>query len=167
MSDDKEVMNGVSQKLGIPPLVMEDETPINGISTNPSDFKMLPISKEDQQTEEDFEFSRANIKKLMDDGQMALAHLLRVARAKEDARTYEVVGNMIKNLGELGTRLLELHDQRRAILPVSVEPEPEPETPNNGEFVGTTAQLLAQFHKSKQLIHEQESSSEENSNQKD
>jgi len=57
----------------------------------------------------DFEYQRQNFYSLVEKGQDAIEGILDLARESEHPRTYEVAGQLIKNVAEVTEKLGDLH----------------------------------------------------------
>lgn len=92
----------------------------------------------------DYEKTRNNLHSLLAQGQEALYHALEIAKSSEHPRAFEVVGNLMKQLSEINTQLLDLHQQKQKLDAGSGEKEKD-QTPqnvtNNAIFVGSTSEL--------------------------
>lgn len=110
----------------------------------PKDDK-LPVVRDtapvlDTQVERDAEYVRQNLYDLIEKGHGAIDNLLTLADQSQNARTYEVLGGMIKTLVDTNKDLLDFHQQKNKL----VEPE-KPAATNNVQqnlFVGSTGELL-------------------------
>lgn len=101
------------------------------------------IQDEIKPIDDDFEHTRDNLRDLLEKGKDALEHALELAKSGENARSYEVVGAMMKQLADINQQLLDLHIQRNKIKETST---PETKSNNSGfqqnnVFVGSTAEL--------------------------
>jgi hypothetical protein len=96
-------------------------------------------------TEDDYEFARAHIKKLILASDDAIDRLHELATDAEHPRAFEVLTAMIKNTADMNASLLDLVKNRKKIVqePVGgVSPSSANNvTTNNSIFVGTTADL--------------------------
>lgn len=143
----QEVMKSISDALGMNPLTVEskedDQLPAEVEELLPA---IVELTQEEKEGEEDFALARANIKSLLEKGEGAFEQLCRIAEATEQPRAFEIVSTLMKTLVESNKQLLELHDQRRQLLPmVSVKKEEEEKKANitnNNVFVGTTEEFL-------------------------
>jgi hypothetical protein len=85
----------------------------------------------------DYDYARENLYNLVENGNVALEDLIELAKQSEHPRAYEVVGQMIKTLGDTTSQLTTLHEKQMK-LNVS---KPEQVT-NNNLFVGSATDLL-------------------------
>jgi hypothetical protein len=147
MSENKPVMKSISESLGMAPLIVGEQTPIEAEIVESTALIVAEepeLTEEEKQAEEDFAVARENVKGILEKGQEALDSILRIAEASEHPRAFEVAANLIKTLTDSNKSLLDLHEQRRQLAPVKA-PEEKKEAAqitNNNVFVGTTAELL-------------------------
>jgi hypothetical protein len=93
-------------------------------------------------TEDDYEFARAHIKKLIVTSDDAIERLHELATDAEHPRAFEVLTTMIKNTADMNSSLLDLVKNRKKIVqePVSGNAATTVTT-NNSIYVGTTTEL--------------------------
>lgn len=89
--------------------------------------------------EDDYDHARTNLRKLLLDGQAALATALSVAQQSEHPRAIEVVGNLMKQMADINQQLLDLHQQKQKL--DAPKTEKSGSTTNNAIFVGSTTDL--------------------------
>ena len=97
------------------------------------------LKKSDQNdSEKDYEYSRANLYSLVEKGQDAIEGILDLARESEHPRTYEVAGQLIKNVAEVTEKLGDLHLKMQKLKEL---PDRGPKNVTNALFVGSTTEL--------------------------
>ena len=99
---------------------------------------IIPRPKEKDDIDSDYKYSRENLYSLVERGQDAIDGILTLAKETEHPRTYEVAGQLIKNVGEVTEKLLQLQEKMKKLNDEIVK------TPNrveNNLFVGSTAEL--------------------------
>lgn len=110
----------------------------------------LPVvSNEAAQTsgeeQEDIDLVRNTLRNLLATGTDAVENLSDIARSSEAARTYEVLGSLIKNMSEVSKDLLEMHKTKKEII-APKEDTGMPGTAINNQynvvFTGTTSDIL-------------------------
>jgi hypothetical protein len=69
---------------------------------------IVPRPKDDEDVSADYKYSRENFYNLVERGQDAIDGILELAKESEHPRTYEVAGQLIKNVGEVTEKLLDL-----------------------------------------------------------
>ena len=86
----------------------------------------------------DYKYQRENFYNLIERGQDAIDGILDLARESENARTYEVAGNLIKSVAEVTEKLGDLQSKMKKLKEV---PNSAPKNVTNALFVGSTAEL--------------------------
>lgn len=90
----------------------------------------------------DYESARGNLHSLLVQGQEALMSALDVAKQSENPRAFEVVGNLMTQLADVNSKLLDLSEKRQKLADKAAVPAPGNQvTNNNAFFVGSTADL--------------------------
>ena len=74
----------------------------------------------------------------MEKGTDAIEGILEIARESEHPRTYEVAGNLIKQVAEVTEKLGELQEKMKRLKEV---PSNAPKSVTNALYVGSTAEL--------------------------
>ena len=69
---------------------------------------IIPRPKDNEDVSADYKYSRENFYNLIERGQDAIDGILELAKESEHPRTYEVAGQLIKNVGETTEKLLDL-----------------------------------------------------------
>lgn len=95
-------------------------------------------------TEDDYEFARAHIKKLILASDDAIERLHELATDAEHPRAFEVLTTMIKNTADMNSSLLDLVKNRKKIVQEPVgggTPSAPGSVTNNVVFTGSTADL--------------------------
>ena len=108
------------------------------------DAKPIPAKTEksnlsSDDIKKDYDYTRGNLYSLIEKGQEAINGILELAQETEQARAYEVAGQLIKNVADATDKLMELQKKLK-----EVEEEKTvkgPSTVNNALFVGSTADL--------------------------
>lgn len=86
----------------------------------------------------DFNYVRNNIKELIDNGSSAVDEILKVAKAGDSPRAYEVLGQLLKTVSEMNKDLLDLYQKSKAIKKEEIKVN---HTTNNSIYVGSTSEL--------------------------
>ena len=103
-----------------------------------SKIEKVKSSSEDD-IKKDYDYTRGNLYSLIEKGQEAIDGILELAQETEQARAYEVAGQLIKSVADATDKLMELQKKLK-----DVEEEKQakgPSTVNNALFVGSTAEL--------------------------
>ena len=86
----------------------------------------------------DYEYQRENFYNLVEKGSAAIDGILELAKESEHPRTYEVAGNLIKQVAEVTEKLGDLQEKMRKLKEV---PNNAPKNVTNALFVGSTKEL--------------------------
>lgn len=100
------------------------------------------VEIKDSTIEDDVEFARQNIKKLINKGGTAFDNLLLVANESEQPRAYEVVATLIKNLSDLNKDLLELQKRKKDLQGSDDKKQSGSVNVDKAVFVGSTTELV-------------------------
>ena len=82
-----------------------------------------------------------NLYNLIERGTDAIEELIQVAKESEHPRAYEVVGQLLKTVGETNGKLLEIHKMKKDITREEQEVSIRSQNVTNALFVGSTAEL--------------------------
>jgi hypothetical protein len=105
------------------------------VESNVSESKIIEVPDDPRK---DYEYTRANLYNLIEKGQEAINGILEVAQSSDHPRAYEVAGQLIKSVGDVSDKLLDLQKKMKDLdAPVKGGPT----TVNNALFVGSTAEL--------------------------
>ena len=96
------------------------------------------LKNDDSDIEKDYEYQRDNFYNLVEKGSTAIDGILELAKESEHPRTYEVAGNLIKQVAEVTEKLGDLQEKMRRLKEV---PNTAPKSVTNALFVGSTAEL--------------------------
>ena len=99
---------------------------------------IIPRPKEKDDIDSDYKYSRENLYSLVERGQDAIDGILTLAKETEHPRTYEVAGQLIKNVGEVTEKLLQLQEKMKKL---NDEVGKTPSKVTNALFVGSTSDL--------------------------
>tara|TARA_B100000927_G_scaffold267013_1_gene240866 strand:- start:383 stop:793 length:411 start_codon:yes stop_codon:yes gene_type:complete len=107
--------------------------------SKPVEKKVIPRPKENNEDiENDYKYQRENFYNLVEKGTDAIEGILEIARESEHPRTYEVAGNLIKQVAEVTEKLGELQEKMKRLKEV---PNNAPKNVTNALYVGSTAEL--------------------------
>ena len=112
------------------------EIPSGSIIKKPPERKMVESNANDLNT--DYRYARENIYNIIERGQEAIEDLLQDARDSGNARMFEVVGQLIKTVGEQNQNLINVHKQ---VKDITQDTKAVPSNVTNALFVGSTAEL--------------------------
>lgn len=105
-------------------------------------INQAPEVQKDYQAEADLEYVRANLYDLMGNGTEAISQMMQLAKESQHPRTYEVLSNFIKNMGDVGDKLIELHKSKKELTATEEKSKPSGINVEQAVFVGSTADLL-------------------------
>ena len=100
--------------------------------------KVEKISLAADDVKKDYDYTRGNLYSLIEKGQEAINGILELAQESEMPRAYEVAGQLIKNVGDITDKLLDL---QKKVKDIEDDKPKGPTTVNNALFVGSTAEL--------------------------
>ena len=112
----------------------EDEQPKIEVISSSSQL----LKNDGSDIEKDYEYQRDNFYNLVEKGSAAIDGILELAKESEHPRTYEVAGNLIKQVAEVTEKLGDLQEKMRRLKEV---PNTAPKSVTNALFVGSTAEL--------------------------
>ena len=118
----------ISNALGIP---------FSSASKEEQEIKSVEI-KSEKNLDKDFEYAKDNIKMLISSGSDAIEEILKVAKAGDSPRAYEVVSQLLKTVADMNKDLLDLHQKAKTVKKESVNVK---NTTNNSIYVGSTSEL--------------------------
>jgi hypothetical protein len=122
--------NSIDKALNITSNVIEVESEVTSIElTEP---KVNDVKK-------DYEYTRANLYSLIEKGQEAIDGIMEIAGEGGSARAYEVAGQLIKSVGDVTDKLIDLQKKLKEVEDDS--PKSTNNTTNNAIFVGSTSEL--------------------------
>jgi len=96
------------------------------------------IKSNEDDIDNDYKYQRENFYNLIERGQDAIEGILDIAKESDHPRTYEVAGNLIKQVAEVTEKLGDLQEKMRKLKEV---PNSAPKNVTNALFVGSTAEL--------------------------
>ena len=96
----------------------------------------------DDSADEDFTFSRANIREVIENGTEAIAKLTIIAQQSQNPRAYEVLAKLMDTVTNASKELLELQEKIRTIDKADVPRDDDSKSQvTNNLFVGSTHEL--------------------------
>lgn len=119
----------ISESLNIETSIVEVESEI------------VPEKKDEKKKSDlvstDYEYTRGQLLSLIEKGQQAVEGILEVADSSQHPRAYEVAGQLIKNIGDVTDKLMNLHKQMKDL----DNNYQGPNNVTNALFVGSTSEL--------------------------
>ena len=101
-----------------------------------------------EQLKKDYEYTRGHLYSLVEKGQEAVDGILDVARASDHPRAYEVAGQLIKSVGDVADKLIDLQGKMKDL---DKEEKRGPTNVTNAMFVGSTSDLQKMLKQQKQI----------------
>ena len=101
------------------------------------ELNISPIKSDDIQ--KDYEYTRANLYSLIEKGQEAINGIMELAGEGGSPRAYEVAGQLIKSVGDVTDKLIDLQKKLKDVEEESVKTTNN--VTNNAVFVGSTSEL--------------------------
>ena len=98
----------------------------------------LPNVKVPEEVDNDYKYQRENFYRLVERGQDAIDGILELAKESEHPRSYEVAGNLIKQVADVTEKLGDLQVKMQKLKEV---PNNAPKNVTNALFVGSTTEL--------------------------
>ena len=100
---------------------------------------VIPRPKENlEDMDADYKYQRENFYNLIERGSDAIEGILDLARESEHPRSYEVAGQLIKQVAEVTEKLGDLQTKMKKLKEV---PKDAPKNVTNALYVGSTAEL--------------------------
>jgi hypothetical protein len=121
----------IANALGITPITPAENTNV---------IRRLEQHANDDTAKDDFTVARSNIHNIIDTGSEALDKLMKIADQSQQARAYEVVAILMKNLLDANKDLLAIQKTIREISDIE-KPTNNTTVNHNNLFVGSTAEL--------------------------
>ena len=111
----------------------------DSVEIEPVKEKKLNLSKNKNDVDKDYEYTRGQLYSLIEKGQEAINGRMEVAGESASPRAYEVAGQLIKSVADSTDKLMDLQKKLK-----EVEKDIQKTTnnvTNNSLFVGSTAEL--------------------------
>ena len=111
----------------------------DSVEIEPVKEKKLNLSKNKNDVDKDYEYTRGQLYSLIEKGQEAINGIMEVAGESASPRAYEVAGQLIKSVADSTEKLMDLQKKLK-----DVEEDIQKTTnnvTNNSLFVGSTAEL--------------------------
>ena len=102
--------------------------------------EIIPSLNEKQDDiKKDYEYTRANLYSLIEKGQEAINGIMELAGESDSPRAYEVAGQLIKSVGDVTDKLIDLQKKLKDVEEDTVKTTNN--VTNNAVFVGSTSEL--------------------------
>ena len=122
------------------------ESSIIEVEKESSEIKKPDSAEIEIDIKKDYEYTRANLYSLIEKGQEAVNGILELAGEGDSPRAYEVAGQLIKNIGDVTDKLIDLQKKIKDLN----EDKPSKvsnSVTNNAVFIGSTSDLLKTLKK--------------------
>ena len=124
--------DSIDKALNVESSIVEvDSEPVE-IEKIDSESKCIDITK-------DYEYTRANLYSLIEKGQEAINGILEVAGEGDSPRAYEVAGQLIKSVGDVTDKLMDLQKKLKDVEVNNTKVSNN--VTNNAVFIGSTSEL--------------------------
>ena len=100
--------------------------------------EVIPPQVTSEDVDNDYKYQRENFYRLVERGQDAIDGILELAKESEHPRSYEVAGQLIKNVADVTEKLGDLQEKMKKL---KEGPNTAPKNVTNALFVGSTAEL--------------------------
>ena len=114
------------------------ESKIVEVENVSNQLDISPLKPDDIQ--KDYEYTRANLYSLIEKGQEAINGIMELAGEGGSPRAYEVAGQLIKSVGDVTDKLIDLQKKLKEVEEDNVKATNN-NTTNNAIFVGSTSEL--------------------------
>ena len=111
----------------------------NIVAVEPESDLSLSVKESNNDIKKDYEYTRANLYSLIEKGQEAINGIMELAGEGGSPRAYEVAGQLIKSVGDVTDKLIDLQKKLKEVEKDTVKTTNN--VTNNALFVGSTAEL--------------------------
>ena len=112
----------------------------NIVAVEPESETILNATKEsNNDIKKDYEYTRANLYSLIEKGQEAINGIMELAGEGGSPRAYEVAGQLIKSVGDVTDKLIDLQKKLKDVEEDTIKTTNN--VTNNAVFVGSTSEL--------------------------
>ena len=111
----------------------------NIVAVEPESDLSLSVKESNNDIKKDYEYTRANLYSLIEKGQEAINGIMELAGEGGSPRAYEVAGQLIKSVGDVTDKLIDLQKKLKDVEDESVKTTNN--VTNNAVFVGSTSEL--------------------------
>ena len=122
-----------------------DTEVVETVENEPRKNQLEKTDKND--SDKDYEYSRAQLYSLVEKGQEAVNGILELAQESDSARAYEVAATTIKAVADTTDKLIDLQQKMKDL---EQDPNKGPTNVTNELFVGSTAELSKLIKKQKE-----------------
>lgn len=119
--------------------IVEDSIEVASSSISKESESPIESTALKNDIKKDYEYTRGNLYSIIEKGQEAINGILELAQETEQARAYEVAGQLIKNVADATDKLMDLQKKLKDI--EETKQISGPTNVTNALFVGSTAEL--------------------------
>jgi len=124
-------------------LELGEESPKNDVKVINAVENVPVVIDSNGNKDNDFQYARENLYDIIEKGRDAMEELLEIAKAEESPRAFEVFGQLLKNMTDTQSTLMELHQKKQKLENDGDRQEvTRAQNVTNALFVGSTADLL-------------------------
>jgi hypothetical protein len=116
---------------------LNTESSIVDVDAKSSEINIIKSSEND--IHKDYEYTRANLYSLIEKGQEAINGIMELASDSDSPRAYEVAGQLIKSVGDVTDKLIDLQKKLKDVEETASKTTNN--VTNNAVFVGSTTEL--------------------------
>jgi hypothetical protein len=110
------------------------------VQVEPTNSEIIQSTNSNQNDiKKDYEYTRANLYSLIEKGQEAINGIMELAGESDSPRAYEVAGQLIKSVGDVTDKLIDLQKKLKDVEEDTVKTTNN--VTNNAVFVGSTSEL--------------------------
>jgi hypothetical protein len=109
------------------------------IYEEPKSTEITSVDQSSVDIKKDYEYTRANLYSLIEKGQEAIDGIMELAAESDQPRAYEVAGQLIKSVGDVTDKLIDLQKKLKDMEEETVKTTNN--VTNNAVFVGSTSEL--------------------------
>jgi hypothetical protein len=99
------------------------------------------VTSTQEQLKKDYEYTRGNLYSMIEKGQEAIDGILELAQESDSPRAFEVAGQLIKHVGDVADKLVDLQKKVKDIEKDDGKSSKSSNITNNAVFFGSTADL--------------------------
>ena len=99
------------------------------------------VTSTQEQLKKDYEYTQGNLYSLIEKGQEAVDGILELAQESDSPRAFEVAGQLIKHVGDVADKLVDLQKKVKDIEKDDGKSSKATNVTNNAVFFGSTADL--------------------------
>jgi hypothetical protein len=116
---------------------LNTESNIVNIDVKSTEIELIKSTEDD--IKKDYEYTRANLYSLIEKGQEAINGIMELASDSDSPRAYEVAGQLIKSVGDVTDKLIDLQKKLKDVEETASKTTNN--VTNNAVFVGSTSEL--------------------------